>query len=347
MNEQRGITFDQLTMIFGGHIFFQTLSSAVQLRLFDILKVHPGLDRAGLRQRMELEEKPARILLLGCASLGLVEKKGQGYFNAPLVNELLTRNSPRSLVSLIEWQQFINYKPMAHFTEALQRNSNVGLEEISGKGATLYERLSSHPRLENIFQAAMQSISVQANFALAEALDLSSTRHLVDVGGGNGSNLMALAKQHPSLRGTVFDSASVCDIAQGNIAAAGLSNRVSTHAGDCFRDAFPKDADAILFCHFFTIWSEEKNFALVKKAYDALPPGGRIVIFNMMQNDDETGPLTSAMGSPYFLTLATGEGMLYTWAEYETWLRKAGFARVERQELPCDHGLIIGHKPAA
>lgn len=64
----------------------------------------------------------------------------------------------------------------------------------------------------------------------------------------------------------------------------------------------------------------------------------------MMQNNDETGPLRAAFGSPYFLTLATGDGMLYTWKEYENWIKEAGFAVVLRQSLPDGHGVITGIK---
>jgi len=64
-----------------------------------------------------------------------------------------------------------------------------------------------------------------------------------------------------------------------------------------------------------------------------------------MQNDDGTRPLSAAVGSPYFLTLATGEGMLYTWSEYEDLFRKAGFFQVKRIVLPHDHGVIMGVKP--
>ncbi len=52
------------------------------------------------------------------------------------------------------------------------------------------------------------------------------------------------------------------------------------------------------------------------------------------------------MGSPYFLTLATGEGMLYTWNDYEEWFRKAGFTSIRTQKLPLNHGVITGIKPA-
>ncbi len=96
--------------------------------------------------------------------------------------------------------------------------------------------------------------------------------------------------------------------------------------------------------HFCTIWSADKNKQLFRKCYDALPKGGKMIIFNMMQNDDETGPLSAAVGSPYFLTIATGEGMLYTWSEYESWAREAGFTQVRRMRLPTDHGVIIAEK---
>ena len=64
----------------------------------------------------------------------------------------------------------------------------------------------------------------------------------------------------------------------------------------------------------------------------------------MMQRDSEDGPHRAAMGSPYFLTLATGEGMLYTWREYMQWMSDAGFRSVTRRLLPRDHGFIIGRK---
>lgn len=167
---------------------------------------------------------------------------------------------------------------------------------------------------------------------------------MVDVGGGDGTNVIELARRWPHVRATVFDWPSVCDIARKNMEASGLADRLDTVAGDCFADPFPKGADCFLFAHFFTIWSEEKDRLLLKKCYDALPSGGKVLIFNMMQRDDETGPLSAAVGSPYFLTLATGEGMLYTWRQYESWMKEAGFKRVKKQRLLRDHGAIIGTK---
>lgn len=336
---------EQLYLVLGGHIFFQTLSAAVQLDLFSTLARLGPLSRREIADQLGIPEKPARILLLGCTALRLLHREGDFYHNSELAQRFLTRGTPGNLVPIIEWQHFINYRAMYHFCNALREGRNVGLaEEFEGTEPTLYGRLTHHPELEKTFQDAMEAISVQANAMLAQFVDLSHVRHLVDVGGGNGSNIIALARKYPRLRATVFDSPSVCEVARANIQAAGLADRLDAIPGDCFEDRFPPGADCILFAHFFTIWSEKRDRWLLQKCFEALPPGGSVIIFNMMQRDDETGPLTAAIGSPYFLTLATGEGMLYTWKEYQAWVREAGFARVTTQTLPWDHGAITGTK---
>jgi tRNA A58 N-methylase Trm61 len=190
----------------------------------------------------------------------------------------------------------------------------------------------------------MSSLSQSANALLIEKIDLRGLNHLVDAGGGDGTNAIALARANSHLRVTIFDAPSVCDIALGNIRAASLQDRVNTHPGNFFVDAFPTGIDAILFAHMLTIWSPEKDTEALRRAHAALPKGGQVIIFNMMGWDDETGPLTTALGSPYFLSIATGEGMLYSWKEYEAFLADAGFTQTHRVELAKDHGLLIGVK---
>jgi molybdopterin/thiamine biosynthesis adenylyltransferase len=335
---------EKFYLIISGHIYFETLSAAVELDLFGFLSKHGRLSGTEIATRLGIEEKPARILLLGCAALGLLRKRGAMYSNSRVAQRLLVRESPRNVISIIRWQHHINYRPMYRFYDAIKANRNVGLDEYEGNESTLYERLAHKPELEAIFQEAMEGISVQANAMFSRFVDLSNVRHLVDVGGGNGTNAMALAAKYTHLRADVFDSPSVCRIARAHIEQAGLSARVGAVEGDCFNDPFPRDADCFLFSHFLTIWSEDENRYLLRKAFDALPVGGRVMVFNMMQHDSETGPLSAAMGSPYFLTLATGKGMLYCWREYESWIKQAGFATVKRQRLPRDHGVLIGIK---
>lgn len=327
----------------GGHIFFQTLCSAVQMDLFSYLSERKFASKMEIMQKLHIEDQPCRILLLGLSNLGLVHKNGDRYKNSFMAHIYLNRHSKKNIINVILWQHFVNYQAMYHFHASLKSNKNEGLIEIPGSGETLYERLKSHPSLETIFQNAMQDISTQANQIFAKHVNLSNVRTLVDVGGGNGSNILQLVDRYPQLTASVFDSLSVCQIAAKKLALSPHAKRLGTIVGNCFTDTFPS-VDCILFCHFFTIWSKEENLRLLKKSYKALPVGGQVMIFNMMQNNSEDGPATAAMGSPYFLTLATGRGMLYTWNEYVELFEEAGFQKIQMSKLPMNHGIVRGHK---
>jgi SAM-dependent methyltransferase len=334
---------ERLYLVFGGHLFFQTLRCAVRLGLFSLLEKEGPLTRREIAARLGIAEQPCRIVILGLTATGLLRKRGDRYSNSHLAKLLLVEESDRKITAYVELQHRVMYRGVYWMLESVREYRNVGIREFPGDEPTLYQRLAHDPEVEQIFQDAMQELSLQANTVLARFVDLASVRHLVDVGGGDGTNIIALARRWPHLRATVFDSPTVCEIARANIAKAGLADRLKAVPGEFFADPFPKDADCLMFAHFFTIWGAAKDRKLLKKCHDSLPSGGKVMIFNMMQHDDETGPLSAAVGSPYFLAVATGLGMLYTWSEYEAWMRETGF-NVERHRLLRDHGLIVGTK---
>lgn len=332
-------------MVFGGHILFQTLYAAVEFELFDKLSEQKELNLAQISNQLGIEQQPARILLLGLVSTGLLKKNEEGlYANTPVAEMMLTSRSPTNVLSYVKLQHHVMYKGMFHFFDSLKAFKNIGLNEIDGDEPTLYQRLGHNPKLKQIFQDAMHELSVHANADLANNLDLSDVKFLVDVGGGDGTNAIELVRKFPDLNAAVFDLPAVSPITEKKINESQLSDRISVIPGNCFEDEFPTTADCFIFCHFCTIWSAEKNKILFNKAYKALPKNGKIIIFNMMQDSDETGPLTAAIGSPYFLAIATGEGMLYTWKEYETWLSESGFSDIKMIQLERDHGVITGVK---
>jgi len=336
------LTYEQLVLIAGGHTAFQLLCAAVELGVFAFLSRNPGAGASEVANAAGLEEQPARILLTGLVALKLIVRDEGCLWNSEWVDRLLSPDSPENMIEVLGWQKHIVYPGEVDFVESLRQNRNVGLGEFKGEGATLYERLAQDRLREQIFQDAMSSLSGSANTMLTNLVDLGGVSHLVDAGGGDGTNAIAIARANPHLEITVFDSPSVCARAKANIEAAGLSDRIHAHAGNFFFDPFPPGADCILFSHILTIWSKEKNVALLKRAHAALPPGGRVLVFNMMANDAENGPLATALGSPYFLSIASGEGMLYSWSDYEEILDDAGFGRSERMILPRDHGVLVG-----
>jgi SAM-dependent methyltransferase len=127
-----------------------------------------------------------------------------------------------------------------------------------------------------------------------------------------------VARRNPHLRVTVFDQETTLKIAAQNAVAADVADRVDYHVCDLFADPVPTGIDGVLYCHLFEIWSLKRNIQLLRKCYDALAPGGALLLFNFVSDDDNTGPLTAAFLSVYFLTIASGEGMVYSSAEMET-----------------------------
>lgn len=330
--------------VLGGHIHFECLYAAIELDLFSVLKRNRRMTLEEIAKELKLDEFACRVLLLGLVATEVIKKRGAYFSNTYLGEIALCKDSEFYLGNTVRWQHHIVYKPMFRLLESLQQNRNVGLEEFSGTGDTLYERIAQHPHLEKIFQDSMEEISVVANKTLGEYLELADGESIVDVGGGKGANILAVAMANPGIKAAVFDLPSVCAIASAKFAQAGMEHRLSAIPGNCFTDPFPPNHDAFLFCHFMCIWSKADNIALLKKAFTALKPGGRVVIFDIMQNDDERGPLAASMGSPYFLGLATGRGMIYTIREHEDFCREAGFGRVIRRSLPGEHTAVVAFK---
>ena len=224
----------------------------------------------------------------------------------------------------LEAFHFLMYQPFYHLTESLRQGTNVGLQCVPGDGSTLYHRLESSAENKRIFYGWMKSIkhgSVPARLVDA----LRGCRHVLDVGGGDGDNAIDLAREVPGLKVTIIDLADTCALAAGNVAKAGLSERIAVSPGNFLEDPLPRGADAILFAHISNIYSDETNQALVEKAADALPKGGKLILFNLISNDDQTGPWYAGFMSLYFQVLATGTGAVYPPSRYEAWFANAGF----------------------
>jgi hypothetical protein len=338
------LDFDRVVLISCGHTASQLLWAGVQLGVFDTLSATPNLTRDQIAEKIGLQSQPARILMTGLAALKLVQKDGDLFRNSASSEKLLTHASPDNMIDVLGWQIHIVYPSAVDMIDSLKQFKNVGLRHFKGEADNIYHRLPHNPFIEKVFHDAMMSLSNSANAELAKLPIFDSIKHMVDAGGGAGQNAMALVKAHPQLNVTVFDGASACGIAKENVAKAGLAEHIDTWPGDFFVDAFPPNIDAVFFGHMMTIWSPERNTGLLRRAYDALPPGGRVLVFNMMGDDDEIGPMSAALGSPYFLTTATGQGMMYSWREHESFLAAAGFRQTERHVLPKDHGLLVGIK---
>jgi hypothetical protein len=339
---------ERLLTAVGGFAYFELIYSACKLDLFGYLQKKGKSSREKVCEDLGISEYSARVLLLGCSYLGLVQQIG-GKYSSTALAEPYSHKHPRSLWPLVEAHHSIVYRPMHRLSESLVAGTNLGLSEISGSGATLYERLAEHPALEKIFHQWMFCVSKDSGLSqsVLEVLQptLGEARHLVDYGGGDANNAINICKFYPHLKVTIFDSSSVCQLARENIKKAGMERRIFLHEGNFLEDPFVKGVDAVLFCHISNIYSKEANTQLLRKSHESLVENGAAILFNTVTTPDEDGPAVAPFLSAYFLGLATGEGMVYTLADYDQWTEDAGFRDVEKIELPdIQHGLVIARK---
>ncbi|MES2217073.1 MAG: methyltransferase [Pseudomonadota bacterium] len=335
-----------LTPILFGASAFQYLNAGCELGLFELLNTKGKLTKAEIAKKLNLQTRAIDILLLGTTSLKLTELKDEYYFNSNTLNYLFQENIWDIFKDVVAFEQHIAYLAQFDLTESLRKNKNIGLQRVPGQGRDLYHRLAENPYLQEVFYKYMDSWTRLTNQYLFNHVDFSTVRSLLDVGGGTGINAIALAKENPALKATILEIASSAPVAIENIRRAGLSNRVGVHAGDMFAMDFPKGHDLILFSHQLVIWTPEENIILLKKAYDALTTGGKVVIFNSISNDDDSGPLMAALDSVYFAALPAEGGMIYPWKQYVDWLSQVGFKNIKRSNCHAwtPHGVIQAYK---
>jgi SAM-dependent methyltransferase len=336
-----------LTLLLFGHAAFQYLRAGIELGLFDKLQQQPGLGRAELRAALELEDRALDILLLGTTALRLIEHSGDGYRNCARISEVFAEGRWDTLRAVIGFEAYVAYAGLVDFTESLRANTNVGLRRIPGTGEDLYHRLPDNPAMNEVFYHYMHTWSELAHGYLIERVDFTTVTRLLDVGGGDAVNAIALARAFPHLAVTVLELPSVVPLARKRVDEAGLSDRIQVIETDMFTEPFPPGHDGALFAHQMQIWTPEQDTALLRSAHAALPDGGKVVIINSMSDDNQDGPLMAALDSAYFACLAAGGGMIYPWRQHEENLRQAGFTQTERIQCAgswTPHGIIIATK---
>ncbi len=333
-----------LMEILGGFWVFKTVAVADELQLFDHVSRSRGVTSATLAAALGIADRPAEMLLTGCAALGLLKQQGGRYRNTPLADAYLVRGRPYYFGGMLAMADKRLYPAWGRLSEAVRRNRPTSWDpdKQANLFAGLDETMLAH------FWEAMHAISSSTGEVLARAVSFKPFTRVLDVGGGSGAIDIELCKRHRQLRATVYDLPHVVEIAGRKVAAAGLTDRIATASGDFFTDpAYPSGHDAIVLSLIMHDWSEADDRRILEKCHAALPPGGAVIICELLVNDAKTGPVPAAMMSLNMLVETQG-GRNYTAAEYARWLKDVGFRRVRavRFAAPGADGAVIGFKAA-
>lgn len=342
------LTSTDFTRILFGSAAFQVLNAGNRLGLFTFLDEHPGSTGEEIGESLGLQPRPVQILLLGTTALSLTARENGRYRNAELVSGMFRDGTWEIIEDLITYEAELVRPVEVDFTDSLRQNTNVGLRRLDGEGTDLYHRLAADPDMEKLFYRSMRSWSRLSNPVLVAKADLTGVRKVLDIGGGDGVNAIALAKANPQTHFTVWDLPGAAEIARRKVAESGLSEQISVVEGDIFTDPYPGpgEHDCALFANQMVIWSPEENMALLEKAYHELPEGGQVLIFSAISDETGDGPLYAALDNVYFTTLPADKSMIYHWGQYEEWLHKTGFTTIRRHpgDTWTPHGVVSARK---
>lgn len=314
------------------------LAASVRAGLFELLDAEGPLDVRAVAAALRWSERGAHSLLVALYAQGLVQRDGaHRYTLSPDAAAYLVRERKGSLAGLVDLEVDGFLSPQALLAALAADRATVYGDEDPWLA---HER---DPAKARAFTAAMHAISERPAAGLAEVADVVHVRRMLDVGGGSGALSIALARRHAQLCCTIFDLPVVCALALEYATDAGVAAQIELCAGDMFRDAWPTGHDAVLLSQILHDWSFETGRALVQRAFDALPPGGRILVHEKLVDDDERGPLANAL--VHLDMLVWTEGQQYTLAELRALLEGVGFTAVTRTSTAGYWSLVEARRP--
>ena len=319
-----------------GFVYSQVLLATVRLRLLERLAQAPrGL--AELPALLDLPETATRRLIAATNALGLTQPRAAGRIGLGPHGAAMLANP--GIAAMIEHHAML-YADLADPVALLR-----GTVPATALGAYWPYAGSDDPTALPVERTAAYTRLMAASQPLvaAEVLDaypFGGHRRLLDLGGGDGSFLRAVADRHPQLALELFDLPSVAEQARAALAQAGRAERVVVHGGDLWRSPLPEGADVVTLVRVVHDHDDDRVRALLARVHAILPPGGSLLIAEPMAG----APGAEPMGDAYFgfYLMAMGTGRARSPATLIAMLRDAGFAtaRIVPTRNPLLTGLI-------
>ncbi|HJU06222.1 MAG TPA: methyltransferase [Nitrospiraceae bacterium] len=316
----------------------KALLSAVELGVFTELAKGP-LTAEELCGRFKLHTRSARDFFDALVALGMLQREGDRYANTPETQQFLDRGKPCYIGGILEMANARLYPFWGSLTEALR----TGQPQNEAKaGGNFFAALYADPaRLEH-FLKAMTGISLGAAMAMAQKFPWKDYRTFLDIGAAQGGVPVQIARAHPHLTGGGMDLPVVRPIFEAYVRDQGLGDRLTFHAGDFFTDALPH-ADVLIMGHILHDWNLKEKRMLLAKAYEALPPGGALIVHESII-DDERKHNTFGLLMSLNMLIETPGGFDYTAADCTGWMREAGFQKTRVEHLVGPDSMVIGIK---
>jgi hypothetical protein len=278
----------QLDRMITGYWLSQAIYAAAKFGIADLLAAGPrSID--DLAQETSTNADALYRLLRALASVGIFAEGPPRQFALTPLAEPLQANVPESKRALALMSGDEQFHAWTEIVYSVQTGKKA-FDRVFGK--PIFDYLGEHRDKAQIFDAAMVGIHGRESGAVASAYDFTDINAIVDIGGGNGSQIIALLQANPHMRGILFDLPHVIERAKQSIAAAGVADRIELVPGSFFdADAFsklplPRGEDrgegapgvAFFMRHIIHDWEDEKSLTILRNCHRAMPAHGRLLV---------------------------------------------------------------------
>ncbi|NER25251.1 MAG: methyltransferase domain-containing protein [Symploca sp. SIO1C2] len=303
-------------------LHFPALVVADRLKLFSLLNDRPS-NTIEIAESLSISTRGAEALLGVLVGLGFVQQLEERFFITEVSREFLLPESPYYWGGVFRAfrKQSDRHSP-ERLLEALHEDTSVNRQRITFE----WDSNSLTDEQARLITGHIHGHSFPSAMGFARRADFDGVLRLLDIGGGSGCFSIAAALHQPNLSCTVVDLQPVCIQAESIIREYNLCDRIEVYAANFFRDPWPDGHNAVLLSNILHDWEWERCQLLLQKAFNALPPGGRVFIHEVLLND---GRDASLMATSFSLQMVLGtHGKQFTASEISELLNSAGFINI-------------------
>jgi hypothetical protein len=316
----------------------KVLLSAVELKLFTALAEGP-LDRDALQERVCIEQRGARDFFDALVALGLLERDDAGrYSNTPESHHYLDAGKPSYIGGDLAHLNERMYPSWGGLTAALK----TGKPQNGLAGSDYFPTLYANQAALNAFVRGMTGGSLLAAAAIAAKFPWRDYATVIDVGTAEGCLPVEIARVHDHIRGGGFDLFQLRPHFEDYVRKHDLGERLSFYPGDFLSAPLPS-ADVLVMGRVLHNWDLVTKKMLLAKAYEALPGGGVLIVYERLIDDDRRVNSAGLLASLHMLIVTAG-GFDFTAGDCIGWMREAGFERTYVEPLALGLSMIVATK---
>ena len=298
---------------------FQALKAACELRIFDPIK-KGAATRDRIARAIKANPRATGMLLDELCALKLLSKSKNRYRLTDEAANFLVSDSLTSMLGFVE-HSVMRQQAWGNLAKAVKKGGPV-FSDGPGEREKFFKLL-----VRQIFPS---SYATATNLAADVALPRSKDLRILDVAAGSAAWSLPFAQKHKKARVTALDFPIVLKVTREFAKRLGVHDRYEYLPGNVRGTNFgAKKYDLILLGHICHSEGAKHSKRLIAKSARALKPGGRLLIMDMVPNEERTGPRFPVAFALNML-LHTTEGDTFTFSQYRSWLRAAGLARIEQ-----------------